>query len=406
MKASPRPSAGRLLRHRYGRPRYGPFASRRAYLFIRGAARRRRGDDTSEYEALAKNVVRRSLHIQPKENVIVECWNHGLDAAKEIVYQLRAVGARPMLLLEDEETHWRSVEDLPPTKLGQVSASEWAALSKADAYVFFPGPADIARYRKNMEKSQAATSYNSDWYRRAERAGLRGARVLLGYVSRERARSYGFEFDAWRDMILRASSVDFNAISRKGKKLAALLSKDAEVEVSAPNGTRFVCELKGRPAQSDDGIVDAQDVKDGEFMTNVPPGYVIVCPGETSAEGVVRFDRPVPYLGLQVADVAFTFKDGKASWSASTNEESIRGQYDRATGAKDRLGWLQIGLNPAASYGFLQDDLVAGAVEIGIGDNSEYGGKNKSNFGFQGRLTNATVRIGKKVVVDKGRLAA
>jgi len=360
----------------------------------------------SDYEALAKNVVRRSLHIQPKENVIVECWNHGLDAAKEIVYQLRAVGARPMLLLEDEETHWRSVEDLPPTKLGQVSASEWAALAKADAYVFFPGPADIARYRKNMEKSQAATSYNSDWYRRAERAGLRGARVLLGYVSRERARSYGFEFDAWRDMILRASSVDFNAIARKGKKLAALLSKDAEVEVSAPNGTRFVCELKGRAAQSDDGIVDAQDVKDGEFMTNVPPGYVIVCPGETSAEGIVRFDRPVPYLGLQVTDVAFQFKDGKATWSAGTNEESIRSQYDRATGAKDRLGWLQIGLNPAASYGFLQDDLVAGAIEIGIGDNSEYGGKNHSNFGFQGRLSNATVRVGKKVVVNKGRLAA
>jgi len=63
-------------------------------------------------------------------------------------------------------------------------------------------------------------------------------------------------------------------------------------------------------------------------------------------------------------------------------------------------------LNPAASYGFLQDDLVAGAIEIGIGDNSEYGGKNHSNFGFQGRLTNATLRVGKKVVVDKGRLAA
>src|SRR5256712_5104629 len=128
------------------------------------------------------------------------------------------------------------------------------------------GPADLARYRKNMEKSQAATSYNSDWYRRAERAGLRGARVLLGYVSRERARSYGFEFDAWRDMILRASSVDFNAISRKGKKLAGLLSKDAEVEGSAPNGTRFVCELKSRAAQSDERTVEAEDGKDGEVM--------------------------------------------------------------------------------------------------------------------------------------------
>src|SRR5207245_9510842 len=100
----------------------------------------------SDYEALAKNVVRRSLHIQPKENVIVECWNHGLDAAKEVGYQLRAVGARPMLLLEDEETHWKSVEHLASTKLGQVSAAEWPALSTADAYVFFPGPADMAGY--------------------------------------------------------------------------------------------------------------------------------------------------------------------------------------------------------------------------------------------------------------------
>src|SRR3989475_1451202 len=201
-------------------------------------------------------------------------------------------------------------------------------------------------------------------------------------------------------MILRASSVDFNAISRKGKKLAGLLSKDAEVEVSAPNGTRFVCELKGRAAQSDDGIVDAQDVKDGEFMTNVPPGYVIVCPGETSAEGVVQFDRPVPYLGLQVTDVAFQFKDGKASGSAGTNEESIRGQYDRATGAKDRLGWLQIGLNPAASYGFLQDDLVAGAVEIGIGDNSEYGGEKKDNIRAPWRRTQRAGRVPDRIRLD------
>src|SRR5207247_9075150 len=133
-----------------------------------------------------------------------------------------------------------------------------------------------ARCGTHREQSPAGTSYNADWYRGAGRAGRRGARVILGYVSRERARSYGFEFDAWRDMILRASSVDFNAISRKGQKLAALLSKDAEVEVSAPNGTRFVCELKGRAAQSDDGIVDAQDVKEGEFMTNVTPGYAIV----------------------------------------------------------------------------------------------------------------------------------
>lgn len=359
-----------------------------------------------EYEALAKNLIRRTLRIQPKESVIVECWNHGFDPAREILYQLRAVGARPMFLLEDEETHWRSVETLSPTKLGQVSAAEWAALAKADAYIFLPGPADILRYRKNMAKSQAATSYNSEWYRRAEKAGLRGARVLLGYVTRERAQAYGFEYEPWREMVIRASSVDFRPVARKGKTLAALLSKEAEVEVSAPNGTRLLFELKGRDARSDDGIVDPQDVKAGHFMTNVPPGYVVVCPDETSAEGIVRFDRPTPYLGTNITDVAFQFKDGRATWSAGANSEPIRAQYEKAKGAKDRLGWFQIGLNPEARYGFLQDDLVAGAVEIGIGDNSEEGGRNRSDIGFAGRLTDATVRIGKRVLVDNGRLPA
>src|SRR5207247_414260 len=83
------------------------------------------GASVSEYEALAKNVIRRTLHIQPKENVIVETWNHGLPIATEVVYQVRAAGARPMLLFEDEDTYWKSVTTLPESKLGQVGSHEW-----------------------------------------------------------------------------------------------------------------------------------------------------------------------------------------------------------------------------------------------------------------------------------------
>jgi len=61
----------------------------------------------SEYEGFVRAVLRRSLRICPKENVIVESWNHGLDIAREFVYQLRAIGARPMNLVEDEEGYWR-----------------------------------------------------------------------------------------------------------------------------------------------------------------------------------------------------------------------------------------------------------------------------------------------------------
>ena len=361
----------------------------------------------SEYEALAKNVIRKSLRIEPKENVIVESWNHGLDAAKEFVYQLRAVGARPMLLLEDEETHWRSVETLPPAKLGQVSKSEWAALASADAYIFLPGPADIARYRANMPKMEAAFAYNEDWYGRARRSGLRGARVALGYVSPERAASYGIDYAAWRQMILDAASVDFTAVSRKGRRVADLLSRDADVELAAPNGTRLTFRLRGRDAVNDDGIVDAQDLKTGAsgFMTNVPPGQAYVAPDEGSAEGVLVADLPTPYMGAFVRGVRLTFEDGKATWTADENAEGYQKNWERAKGPKDRLGALGIGLNPAARGGFLQNDLVSGVVELGLGSNASFGGKNKTDFYLGTYLSGATVRVGKRTVVQDGRLA-
>lgn len=351
-------------------------------------------------------MIKKSLQIKPKENVIVECWNHGLDAAKEIVYQLRAAGARPMLLFEDEETHWRSVETLPPSKLGQVSSSEWAALKEADAYVFFPGPADIVRYRKNMPKMRVATAYNSDWYKRAEKTGLRGARVLLGYVTRERAASYGFDYDAWRSMILDASSADFTTIARKGRKVAGILSKGKEVEVSSPNGTRLAFALRGKPGRTDDGIVNAQDVTDGEFMTNVPPGYAYVVTDETSAEGTVVADLPYAYLGQTMRGARVSFKDGRATWSAETNAELLQPSWGQAKGPKDRIGYLSIGLNPAARTGFLQDDLAAGVVEIGVGDNEEAGGRNKTSFYLGVRLNSATLKVDGKSLVEAGALVA
>ncbi len=360
----------------------------------------------SEYETFAKNVIRKSLQIRPKENVIVETWNHGFDAAKEFVYQLRAAGAKPMFLFEDEETHWRSVDTLPPAKLGQVSKSEWAALDAADAYVFFPGPADIARYRANMAKMSAATAYNADWYRRGEKAGVRGARVLLGYVSPERAQTYGFEYSPWRSMLLEAGATDYGALSRKGHRLADLLSQEAEVHVSDPSGTDLTVSLKGRDAVCDDGIVDKEDLKAGNFMTNVPGGSSYAAPDEGSAEGTVVADRPMPYLGTTPRGVRLEFHDGKGSWTTESGGEAVRASYDKATGAKDRLAAISIGLNPAAKYGFLQDDLVAGCVEISIGDNSEYGGKNRSTFSFGARLSQATVKVGRKTVVDGGRLVA
>lgn len=360
----------------------------------------------SEYEALAKNVVRRTLRIRPKENVIVECWNHGLPIAKEIVYQVRAAGGRPMFLFEDEETYWRSVNTLPESKLGQVGSHEWKAIAEADGYAFIPGPADITKVREAGKKYSAATAYNDEWYRRAKRNRLRGARIGLGYVTEPRARAYGLDLAGWQAMMLAASSVDGQQIVRTGRKVTRSLAKSGRLEISHPNGTRFSCDLVGRPAGIEDGIVTKEDLDIGENMANLPAGEAFVVPDEKSGDGTIVFDRPIPWLGRWIRDIRIAFDGGRlVKFSASENEAFLRKDWDEANGPKDLLGFLDIGLNPKAQSGFLQDAIVAGSVYVAVGANDEVpGGKNNTDFQIGAPLTGATVTIDGRPIVRSGTL--
>ena len=361
----------------------------------------------SEYEALAKTVIKKTLHVKPKENVTVECWNHGLPVATEFVYQLRAAGARPMLLFEDEATVWRSISTLPKSKLGQVGSHEWKAMDEADAYVFIPGPADITKVRElGFDRWEAFTGYNSDWYKRAKKNRLRGARLSLGYASAQRAAAYGFDLDAWRAMLLEASAVDPREIVRRGRKVQSLLSKKGRLEISAPNGTRFSCDLVGRAAGIDDGVVSEEDLDEGENVTNVPAGEAYVVPDEKSAEGTIVFDRPVAYLGRWIRGISLAFDNGRLTkWSATENADLIQKDWDAAKGPRDRLGYVDIGLNPKGRQGFLQDVIAAGNVYVAVGDNDEVGGKNKTDFFLGSSLTGATVAVNGKALVKDGALA-
>src|SRR3989442_14925516 len=103
----------------------------------------------SEYESLAKNVIKKTLHVKPKENVIVESWNHGLPIAAEFVYQLRAAGAHPMVLFEDQPPAWRSNATLPKSKLGAGGGHGRKGGGEGGPDRFIPRPADTTRIRQN-----------------------------------------------------------------------------------------------------------------------------------------------------------------------------------------------------------------------------------------------------------------
>jgi leucyl aminopeptidase (aminopeptidase T) len=126
---------------------------------------------------------------------------------------------------------------------------------------------------------------------------------------------------------------------------------------------------------------------------------------ETSGEGKIIFDRPLQSMGLNVQEIEWKFKDGKVtSMKARKNLEPLSKQFHEASGDKDRISFIQIGLNPKAEYGYLMDHIVEGAVQIGIGDNEYIGGKNTSTFGMAATVSKATLETDGKTIIKNGQL--
>jgi leucyl aminopeptidase (aminopeptidase T) len=358
----------------------------------------------SRYEALANNVISSTLGIQPGDDVIVETWDHGLPIADAFIYRLRELGARPILFFEHEGTFWKSVESLPEDKLGKVGEHEWAAIEKAKGYIFITGPADLQKIWKNRSKFAAATSYNEEWYERAKRYRLKAARIGLGYLSPSRARAYKLSLSAWQRMLLAASTVDFAKLRDRVMQFTPLLRK-GQVKITAPNGTNLSFRLADRDPYVEDGIVDEDDLNHGRNVANIPGGNILVCPDESYAEGTVVFDRPTPYLGKWVGGVQFNFKNGELTeYKARLNADHLKASFEKATGEKNRVAAIGVGLNPMARTGFLQDGIVAGAVTVSIGGNDDIGGASKTDFYFPGILTKATLSVDDHTIVKSGRL--
>ena len=79
-------------------------------------------------DRLARNVLRRCLHLQAKENVTIETFPSSLPWVAGFVREARRAGARPLVHLEDEASYWTAVKEGRAALLGTPGEHEWAAL--------------------------------------------------------------------------------------------------------------------------------------------------------------------------------------------------------------------------------------------------------------------------------------
>ena len=358
------------------------------------------------YEELAKIVVKDSLNVDASDVVIVTTWDHTIDAANAMAVECFKHGADAMISLWTDEYYYGLLRELSSESLGVCSKICQAFTEAETATINMFGP-------KNPEglKSMSPSKVNA-WgkgereahYPRNIERKIRNVTLPLALLTPERAKVYGFKFEEWKMAVNSALMMDLQTITAKGKALAATLARAHMVHLMAPNGTDLTFELAKRPIHVDDGIVDEQDIQNKSLDAQLPAGSVLTTIVETSGEGKIIFDRSLQSMGLNVQGIEWKFSDGKlTSMKAKKNLELLSKQFGEASGDKDRISFVQIGLNPKAEYGYLMDHVVEGAVQIGIGDNEYIGGKNKSTFGIAATMSKATLEIDGKTIITNGR---
>jgi aminopeptidase len=360
------------------------------------------------YEELAKIVVKDSLNISSSDVITITTWDHTIDVANAMAVECFKQGADVMIALWTDEYYYGLLRELSAESL-QIPSKICQAFTEAEtATINLFGPKNPEGMKKLSPSKLNAWfegERKSHYPRNIERK-IRNVNLPLALLTSERAKVYGFNFEKWKKVMNNALTMDLKKIAKAGHDIAAILEKAHTVHLTAKNGTNLTFELAKRPVHIDDGIIDKKDIAKKSFDAQLPAGSVLTTILETSGNGKVAFDRSLQNMGLNVSGIKWAFKKGKlASMTAKKNLEPISKQFEKASGDKDKIGYLQIGLNPKAEYGYLMDHIVEGAVQIGIGDNEYIEGKNSSSFGMAATLSKATLKVDGEAIIKNGQVS-
>jgi len=362
-----------------------------------------------EADRLARGVLRQRLRVRPKENVMIETYPSSLPWATGFVREARRLGARPLLVYEDERSYWTAVEEGQAAIVGSPGEHEWGALGASDVYIYFWGPEDVARrWRLPEKETHQLFAFNSKWYQIARKAGVRGARMGIARVTEANARLLGVPLGTWREHFYRSSTRDPSAVRPAALRLARRFEQGRSIRIRHPNGTDLTLGLAGRKATVSIGEVTPEGRKSAfGSMASIPEENVYVAVDESTAEGTFVANRrttstmPPPLEGGR-----FTFRDGRLVGSAFRRGGStFRVAYKAAGPGRERPSFVEIGLDPTVEGAPLLEESELGAVTVGVGGNAGFGGKNKVNFLAYLTLAGAGVSIDGRPVARGGRLA-
>lgn len=364
-----------------------------------------------KHEALAQKLVGQCANIHRKDRVLISGSVRDADLMDEIAVQVAKLGAFPLVTLDSQQRFRRyfdvasaEMDTLLPELDIELSSIITAniSISSGESLNLFQ---DVPSERIAAVQASSAP-VNEAWMKRNIRT------VNLGnglYPTQALADQFVIPLKNLSDIFWNGVNVDYQQLQQTGNTLKSILSAGKQLEITSQNGTHLKMEIQGRPLFISDGIISDEEAKQGSPACFVwlPAGEVYFAPLRNTAQGTVVVDRFF-FQGKEIRNVTLQFEKGKlVSMNAEAGLESFKDRYDAGDEGKDEFGFVDIGINPNVRIppnSKLLCWMSAGMITIGHGNNTWAGGENNSMAGAAYHLTNSTLKVDGKVIVDNGIL--
>lgn len=366
----------------------------------------------ADFRSLAAKVVGQSAGIQ--ENEVVELFGspEDLPLLNELSIEVRKLGAHPFVLIGDDKTSRRMFDDVPAKYDSQEPRAMLGLVRMVDVIIGMEYSEGRALKGVPPERQAAQTKAFQQVFPIMQQRRVRSVTLGNGlYPTAERAEQFGVSREELAKIMYGGIDTDYEQLSRTAQGLRSALTGGKELRITGPSGTDLRVPIAGRPVHMSDGVISADDRKQGGPALSVwlPAGEVYLVPRAGGTEGVVVADR-FYFEGDRIDGLRLEIKGGKVvGMSASSGLEALKARYDAAGKGRDLVGVIDFGINPSIQVpadGAVNVWARAGAVTVGIGYNIWAGGDNAADYGLAADVRNATVTVDGRELVKDGKLVS
>ncbi len=319
-----------------------------------------------DVRAIAHQLIASAM-LQEGQSVLITGSVRDAGLMEDLAIEAQKVGAQPLLAISSERLIRRSYDEVPAKYDAQEPKLDLAVSKLFDAQITIDfgeteGLLAGVPAERLAARAKAGAPVNEAFLKRNVHF------VNLGnglYPTATLAKRLGVTQTRLASGFWKAVAVPPERIQAEGEQLRTAFASGGTAQLTHPNGTSLTFDVTGRaPTISAGALTQAQSEQGGAaLLTWLPAGE------------------------FQIAAVPAT--------------------YDAAGSGKDRFGGIDIGLNPEVNFPLTSGAIVwpqAGAVTVLLGNDLIAGGSNNSDFAFAAQLGGASITVGGKPVVEKGRL--